>query len=229
MELEVYCDESRQELFAGKNRDGFVVIGGLWLESARRQHLKARIGELRKCHHVHGEFKWQKVSPSREPFYLDLVELFFGEPMRFRAIVLAAQEMDAVRFHGADNELMFYKFYYQMLHHWILDQNIYRIFVDVRTNRMRGRVKTLEQVLGNANLTAEIACVQALPSRELDIMQLADVLVGAVSFTFNGGGTSGAKRAVVARIEQHLEHSIQPTSRADQKLNIFRFRSEGGW
>lgn len=229
MDLEVYCDEARQELFAGRSRDGFVVIGGLWLESARREHLKARIGELRERHRVRGEFKWQKVSPSRESFYLDLVELFFGEPMRFRAIVLAAQEMDAVRFHDADTELMFYKFYYQMLHHWILGQNTYRIFVDVRTNRVRGRVRTLERVLRNANLTAEIACVQALPSRELDVMQLADVLVGAVGFHFNGGGTSAAKGAVVSRIEEHLDHPIRPTSRAEQKFNIFRFQSEGGW
>jgi len=229
MDFEVYCDESRQELFTGKSRDGFVVIGGLWLESARRQHLKARIGELRERHQVRGEFKWQKVSPARQSFYLDLVELFFREPIRFRAIVLAAQEMDAVRFHAADNELMFYKFYYQMLHQWILGQNTYRIFVDVRTNRVRGRVRTLEQVLRNANLTAEIACVQALPSGELDIMQLADVLVGAVGFAFNDGGRSAAKRAVVSRIEQYLEHPIQPTSRAEQEFNIFRFRSEGGW
>ena len=229
MNFEVYCDESRQELFTGKRRGGFVVIGGVWLESAHREHLKARIGELRARHRVGGEFKWQKVSRSREAFYCDLVELFFGEPIRFRAIVLAADEMDAARFHDADNELMFYKFYYQLLHHWILDQNTYRIFVDMKTNRVRGRVKTLERVLRNANLTAEIAGVQALPSRELDILQLADVLVGAVGSVFNGGGTSAAKQALVARIEQHLEHPIQPTSRAEQKFNIFRFRSEGGW
>jgi hypothetical protein len=229
MDFEVYCDESRQELFTGRDRNGFVVIGSLWLESVHRKHLKDRIGELRERHQVRGEFKWQKVSPIRERFYLDLVELFFGEPIRFRTIVLAAEEMDAVHFHNADSELMFYKFYYQLLHHWILDQNTYRIFIDAKTNRVRGRVRTLEQVLRNANLTAEIANVQALPSRELDLIQLADVLVGAVSFAFNGGGESRTKRAMIGRIEEHLEHPIAPTSRAEQKFNIFRFRPEGGW
>jgi hypothetical protein len=229
MDLEVYCDESRQQLFAGKDRIGFVVLGSVWLETARREDLKARIKELRARHDLHGEFKWQKVSPSRSGFYSDLVELFFGEPMRFRAIVLATEEMDAVRFHDADKELMFYKFYYQLLHHWILGQNTYRIFVDTKTNRVPGRVKILERVLRNANLTAQILGVQALPSRQLDLLQLADVLLGAVSYSFNGRGKSQAKNSVVAAIGQHIGHEIEPTSRAAQKFNIFRFRPQGGW
>jgi hypothetical protein len=229
MDFDVYCDESRQQLFTGKQRAGCVVLGSVWLETAQREHLKGRLMELRARHQVGGEFKWQKVSPSRLDFYTDLVELFFGEPIRFRAIVLAAEEMDAVRFHEADNELMFYKFYYQLLHHWILDQNRYRIFVDTKTNRVASRIRTLERVLRNANLTAEILAVQALPSRQLDLMQLADVLLGAVSYAFNEQTGSTAKAAVVAAIEQHLGHQIEPTPRAQDKFNIFRFRPQGGW
>lgn len=229
MDFEVYCDESRQQLFSGADRSGFVVLGSVWLESSRRAHLKERLKELRGRHQLHGEFKWQKVSPSRIDFYTDLVELFFGEPLRFRAIVLNAEEMDAVRFHEADAELMFYKFYYQLLHHWILDSNRYRIFIDAKTNRAPGRIKVLQCVLRNANLTADIAGVQALPSRGVDLMQLADVLLGATSYVFNGGGQSEAKNAVVAQIEQHLGHKIQPTGPAEQEFNIFRFRPQGGW
>jgi hypothetical protein len=231
MDFEIYCDESRPEHFRDRSGDGdrYVLIGGLWIEAAQRHNYKIRIKQLREIHNVWGEFKWNRVSPSRQQFYLALVRLFFQEAMRFRCVVLPAKQLDAVRFHNADNELMFYKFYYQLLHHWILDFNSYRIFVDLKTNRLHNRIRTLERVLRNANLTAEIQAVQALPSRQVDLLQLADVLLGAVGYHFHKQTTSEAKLAVLKEIEAHLGHPIQPTSRREQKFNVFRFRPGGGW
>jgi len=231
MNFEVYCDESRQEYFHHRTGVGnhYTLIGGLWIEADERQDYKSKIRQLRETHDVWGEFKWNRVSPSRQEFYLALVRLFFEEAMRFRCIVLPADQLDAIRFHNADNELMFYKFYYQFLHHWILDFNSYRIFVDLKTNRLHNRLRTLERVLQNANLTVDILAVQALPSRQVDLLQLTDVLIGAVGYQFHKEGTSTAKQAVVKEIETHLGHPIQPTSRRQQKFNIFRFRPGGGW
>jgi hypothetical protein len=231
MNFEVYCDESRQEYFRNPAGDGdrYVLIGSLWIEADERQDHKAKIKNLREIHNVWGEFKWNRVSPSRQQFYLALVHLFFEEAMRFRCIVLPAHQLDAIQFHHADNELMFYKFYYQLLHHWILDFNSYRIFVDLKTNRLHNRIRTLERVLRNANLTSEIVAVQALPSRQVDLLQLTDVLIGAVGYRFHRETTSAAKLAVVNEIETCLRHPIQPTSRREQKFNVFRFRPGGGW
>lgn len=231
MNFEVYCDESRQDYFWNRAGDGerYVLVGGLWIEADERQDYKTKIKKLREIYDVWGEFKWNRVSPSRQEFYLALVRLFFEEAMRFRCIVLLAHQLDAVRFHDADNELMFYKFYYQLLNHWILDFNSYRIFVDLKTNRLHNRVRTLERVLRNANLTSEILSVQALPSRQVDLLQLTDVLIGAVGYKFHKETTSTAKLAVINEIETHLGRPIQPTSRRVQKFNIFRFRPGGGW
>jgi hypothetical protein len=60
--------------------------------------------------------------------------------------VLPANQLDAIRFHHGDNELMFYKFYYQLLHNWILDFNTYRVFTDLRTNRVKQRLERLRQI-----------------------------------------------------------------------------------
>lgn len=230
MDFEVYCDESRQDYFWNREEsERYVLIGGLWIEADERQDYKNKIGRLREIYDVWGEFKWNRVSPSRQEFYSALVNLFFEEAMRFRCIVLPVQQLDAVQFHNADNELMFYKFYYQLLHHWILDFNRYRIFVDLKTNRVHNRVRALERVLRNANLTSKILSVQALPSRQVDLLQLTDVLIGAVGYRFHQTTTSTAKLAVVDAIETHLGHPIQPTSRRVPKFNIFRFRPGGGW
>jgi len=231
MDFEIYCDESRQELFSSKKpkADEYVLIGGLWVEASKRGKYKDEIKELRIEHKLYGQFKWQKVSLSRVDFYLKLIHLFFHSDMRFRVIVLAANELDSVKFHQADNELMFYKFYYQLLHYWILDNNRYRIFVDVKTNRLPNRLTTLKDVLSNANLSSEILQVQALPSHEVDFLQLVDVLIGAVGYRFHNRSGSHTKLQVVEEIEKFLGHRIQPTPRFKEKFNIFRFQSGGGW
>ncbi len=108
MDFEIYCDESRQELFRTERATAgrYVLIGGLWIEASKRPRFKGLIKQFRDQYHVWGEFKWNRVSPSRLDFYLDLVRLFFREEMRFRCILLARDEMDALRFHHADEELM---------------------------------------------------------------------------------------------------------------------------
>jgi len=230
MDFEIYCDESRQENFSRRDvPDHFVLIGGIWLPTLLRQELKLKIGELRKDHTVYSEFKWNKVSPSREDFYVNLIQLFFREPIRFRCIVLAVDELDAVTFHQNDIELMFYKFYYQLIHHWILGQNSYRVFVDLKTNRVHDRVTSLHQCLSRSNLNSDIHSVQALPSHELDILQLTDVLIGAVGYRFHGEQKSRAKLAVCEEIEKHIGSRISHTPRGEEKFNIFRFRPHGGW
>ncbi len=118
MKIEAYCDESRQDYFAHAGeivKGRYVLIGSLWLQTVHRPEIKAKIRALRQQHNLHGEFKWKRVSPSRQAFYTDLIGLFFDEPLRFRCIVLPAHQLDVVTFHGGDNELMFYKFYYLML------------------------------------------------------------------------------------------------------------------
>lgn len=233
MNFEIYCDESQQDLFTGKvnqRQDRRIVLGGLWIKADLRTRLKDEIKKLRTKHDLLGEFKWIRVSPSRQDFYSDLVDLFFStESARFRALVLPADQLDAVQFHGGDAELMFYKFYYQLLHHWILDSNTYRVFVDTKTNRVGGRLKRLHEVLTSANWLSIIEQVQALPSKKVDLLQLADVLIGAVSYRLHERQSSAAKIAVVERVERHIGHRISCTSYGEKKLNVFCWNSGGGW
>ncbi|MCK4342438.1 MAG: DUF3800 domain-containing protein [Phycisphaerae bacterium] len=232
MDFEVFCDESCQELFqTGPDQQRqFVLLGSLWIEASQRPRFKQQIADLREQHKVGGEAKWTRISSSRQDFYTALVQLFFAEKqMRFRCIALKADEMQAVPFHGGDVELMFYKFYYQLLHHWILDCNRYSFFLDTKTNRIPGRLRKLHEVLSNANRLSEIVNMQALPSREVDLLQLTDVLLGAVGYALHRHAGSQAKAAVVQEIETALGHPIRPTPKSEEKFNVFRFRPGGGW
>ena len=232
MKFEVYCDETLPDLFTSRHpRARYLMIGSLWLPAGLRETVKARINNLRQHHGVYGEMKWRKISPSKAAFYTDLIDLFmsFGLDLRFRCIAVDREAMN-LDLHDGDAELGFYKFYYQVLHHWILDQNEYTIFCDLKHNRDRTRLATLKRVLNNANRTSIIRDIQSLPSPEVVLLQFCDVLLGAASARMNAFDNLGqAKENVIAHLESRLGRQLRPTPRAEEKFNIFRIRLEGGW
>lgn len=232
MDFEVYCDENHPELFTSEKPNAeYLMIGSLWLPSELRKEIKDRIWHMREEHATWGEIKWRKVSPSSLNFYKAVIDLFesYGEQLRFRCITVDRQQFNRNWCQG-DNELGFYKFYYQVLHHWILDFNQYRIFCDTKTNRDLTRLNVLKDCLKNANITSEIVDVQALPSREVVLIQLADLLLGMASARLNKTLTSGgAKEALVLHLEKKLNRQLGPTYRTENKFNVFKIDLRGGW
>lgn len=233
MKFEVYCDETLPDLFTSSKPQGrYLLIGSLWLPADLRASVKSRIDELRQRHRVYGEMKWRKISPSKAAFYTDLIDLYmsFGLDLRFRCIAVDHQAMN-FGMHNGDAELGFYKFYYQVLHHWILDQNEYTVFCDLKQNRDRTRLPTLRRILSTANRTSIIRDLQSLPSSEVVLLQLCDVLLGAASARMNGRNDLGtAKEGVIAHLERRLNLSrLGPTQKSEEKFNIFKIRLEGGW
>ncbi len=233
MKFEVYCDEAFPDLFTSQHPRGrYLMIGSLWLPTGIREEAKARIRALRTRHAVWGEMKWTKISPSKQAFYEELIDVFmsFGMDMRFRCIAVDHEQVN-LALHDKDGELGFYKFYYQLLHHWILDFNEYRIFCDLKTNRDRKRLCDLKRCLRYSNLSATIRDIQSLPSPEVALLQLCDVLLGAASSRLNRTlGVGTAKESVVNKLEERLNRrQIAPTARTEEKFNVFQIRLGGGW
>lgn len=233
MKFDVYCDEVHPDLFCSKKPPvDYLVIGSLWSHREDRDSLKTAIHELRNKHKVGGEFKWQKLSPSRLPFYEDLIALFFsaGDRLRFRCITVNRSKVDLLTYHNNDQELGFYKFYYQLLHHWVEDFNDYAFFCDYKRNRDMRRLHTLQKCLACANLSATVESVQAVRSEEAVLIQLADVLTSAASAKVNKTlRPDSAKSKLVTSLEAKLGRSIGPTAKSHQKFNLFDIDPGGGW
>ncbi|MBW1926032.1 MAG: DUF3800 domain-containing protein [Deltaproteobacteria bacterium] len=233
MRFEVYCDESMPDLFTTKKPAGcYLMIGSLWLPGSLRARIKDDIQDLRKKHNTWGEIKWSKVSPSRLSFYLELLDMFFSYSLelRFRCIAVDRTQIN-MKFHDNDSELGFYKFYYQLLHHWIFDFNEYRIFCDIKTNRDPERLKVLKRCLQNANLSSTIKDIQSLPSGQVVLIQLCDLLLGAAGSRMNKTLRDGsAKSELVHYLEKKLGvGTLAPTPRGTEKFNIFKIQLNGGW
>lgn len=221
----VYCDESLSDAFVNQRQGtASLAIGSLWVSKPLVPKYRDEIHRLRQLHGVFGEMKWRKVTPAAQAFYLDLVRLFFaaGPELRFRAIVVPTAGMD-LAYHKNDPELGFYKFYYQMLVHRLSADGVYRVFCDERPDRERGRIRDLERCL-RAKTNAHLD-VQALPSSQVVLMQMCDVLLGAVSAKFNRKDiASPAKRALVDEIQNRIGHEIRPTYPSESKFNIFQIQ-----
>ncbi len=231
MNFEIYCDECRPELFTSRKKVvPYLSIGGVWIPAQARQEIKNTIRDLQSAHNIWGELKWNKVSRNAIDFYKAIIEMFFNnDDIRFRTILVDSNKVDLFRFHENDAELGFYKFYYQLIHHWILDFNQYRIFLDRKTNRLPNRLSILHKALNYSNLSSKINSVQALQSKKVNLIQLADLLTGAVNSFFNQSVVSDVKKDLINTIKTRLNHEIRPTWKSEEKFNIFKIQLQGGW
>lgn len=233
MKFDVYCDESRPDLLSSSRPQAqYMLIGSLWLPTECRGPFKQAIHALRNKHKIGGEFKWQKVSPSRVDFYKELVGWFcaMNQQLRYRCIVVEHRHVNLKLYHNNDQELGFYKFYYQLLHHWIYDFNEYDIFVDFKANRNRNALPDLKRCLDLSNLSSLVNQVQAICSNESVLIQLVDVLTGMAASRLNGSmRADSAKTQVLTEFEGLLGHAIRPTHKDEQKFNVFKIDLTGGW
>jgi len=233
MKIDVYCDEAYPDLLSSEDKQAkYLFIGSLWLRTEDRESYKQAIHDLRNEYKIGPEFKWNKVSPSKLDFYKRLVEWFVEqeENLRFRCIAIDSGKVDLLKYHGNDQELGFYKFYYQVLNQWIHECNEYQIFCDYKSNRRRDRLQVLKRCLDYANLSATISTVQAIKSEESVLIQLADLLVGIASAKFNNKLIEGSSKAdLVEHLESSLGKAIVPTGLCEKKFNFFRINFSGVW
>ncbi|WP_185903689.1 DUF3800 domain-containing protein [Hathewaya massiliensis] len=235
MDIEIYCDESRQDLFCNRNsikiNNRYICIGGVLINKSIREELKNSIKELQKKHNVFNEFKWKTVTPSKYDFYEELIDLFFSydEKLKFRCIVIDAEQIDMKTYNNDDSELGFYKFYYQLLVYWIDKHNQYNVYTDYKINRKNTRLKELKEIL-NAKSGDRVNLIQAINSKESLILQLEDVLMGAVGYKYNykNHGTAIAKNKLISKLEHRLNTELDSSNnRYNKKFNVFKMDLRG--
>lgn len=224
--INIYCDES-----CHLEKDGHpsMVVGAAWAKSEVRRPLSRKIIELKKKHGLKPTFdmKWVTVSPSKASFFLEIVDLFFStNGAGFRCLVAHKDSLDHVSHHQTHDE-----WYYKMMYRLItplLDRSFrYRIFLDIKDTQSISKVRKLHQILNSTNLDFESSIVEGVEqvrSHEIQLLQLGDLLIGAVMYANSGRTTSRAKLAVVERIRQKTGLSLtKSTLVSEKKFNVFHW------
>lgn len=211
-----YCDES---CHLEHDKMPFMLIA--YVSSAYNQvKLHNRnIRALKLKHFIKGEVKWSALSKSQYPFYIDLIEYFFATDLQFRAIVIDKSQLKHGEFNQSHDD--FYdKMYFQLLNKKIFPENSYNIYIDIKDTHSYKKAASLKDFL-NHNFLA-VRTLQVIRSHESELMQLTDVLMGAISYHLRNEKTVIAKNKVIEKIEQHCKMPLtQSTPRVAEKFNLF--------
>jgi hypothetical protein len=206
-----------------------MVLGAVWCEADKTREVSSRLREIRAKHGVWTrlEIKWTKVSPALLGFYTDILDYFFDDDdLHFRALVADKSGLDHDRFAQTHDD-WYYKMYFGLLKALLTPGERYRIYLDVKDTRGGAKVARLHEVLSNNMYDFDrrtVERVQQVRSNEVEILQLADLLIGAVSYANRGVFSSEAKTALVERLRQRSRYSLtRSTLVREQKFNLFHW------
>jgi hypothetical protein len=117
--------------------------------------------------------------------------------------------------------------YYELLRGIVKKPDEYRIFLDKKDTRSGSKIRKLEEVLINkiGDYNHEfIKLIQTVCSREVNVLQVADVLIGAISYINRGISTSNAKLAIINTIRDNSGYSLLSTTDPNEyKFNLFKW------
>ncbi|MBU6266303.1 MAG: DUF3800 domain-containing protein [Sphingomonadales bacterium] len=228
----LYCDESCH--IEGDNIP-VMVLGCVWSEIGEVPRINEQLRAIKRRHGLSPTFeiKWTKVSTGKLAFYSDVLEYFLSEPkLRFRGLLVPEKDkLDHDRF-GQSHDQWYYKMYYTMLKYVISPSHAYRVYVDVKDTRGGPKIRDLHNILCNSihdfnHKTVER--VEQIRSHESEILQLTDLIIGAVGYANRRLDTSQAKQALLAQLRTRLGQKslTQTASFSNTKFNLLVWEARG--
>lgn len=221
----IYCDES-----CHLEHDGHpaMVLGAIRCPAERRREVAVALRDLKIRHGLKPtlELKWTKVSPAKLDYYKAVIDFFMEtEVLAFRTVVVPDKALLRHEDHGQTHDDFYYKMYFQLVRHWLDRAHDYRIVLDIKDTRSWQKTKKLQEVLANSQYDFDrtiVRSIELVRSEQVELVQLADLLTGCISYANRGLSTSPAKVALV----EHLRHRsalrlTQTTLFSEPKVNIF--------
>lgn len=244
--INIYCDES---CHLERDAASFMVLGAVWCATEQVGPISERVRELKREFRLKKghpertpwnpfeEIKWTKVASRNMEFYRRLVDFFFDDDdLHFRAVVIDKRQLQHAQFSQTHDD-WYYKMLFTMLEPIIDPRSRHCVYLDIKDTRSERKRAKLEQVLRNRRHDHEgfvIQRVQQIRSHESEIMQLADVLIGALAFhnRLTHGDLknrpeprSEAKQRLLERLKQRSGKSLETTTwLRESKLNILLWK-----
>lgn len=225
----IYCDES---CHLENDKQESMAMGAIWCPIDEAAIAFKRIREIKIQNKLSPKFeiKWTKVSPAKIDFYLDLVDYFFDNSnLHFRCLVIPDKKMiNHERFKQTHDE-WYYKMYFDLLKTILAPENKYRVYIDIKDTNGGEKVKKLREVLCNNLYDFDreiIEWAQIVKSNEIELMQISDFLLGAISYANRGLKSSTAKNKIIERIKERSSYTLlKSTLFQENKFNIFIWRA----
>jgi hypothetical protein len=183
---EIYVDESSQT----KHR--FLVLGAITVPIEETEGLLRRLRSARCPELPASELKWTKVSKAKLTAYLRSVDVFFeSKQVHFHSIIVDTTKQNHQLYNQGSREIGFNKELYQLLMKFgrLYDCN-FHVYLDRRTTTQATEDLRL---IANRGIRKQgdrrdwpYRRLHFRDSHEVEMLQLTDLLIGAVAFRING-------------------------------------------
>lgn len=224
----VYCDETCHLEHDGIND---MVLGAVWCPQEKLKEINQRIRDIKDNYGIPSsmELKWTKISPARVNLYKDLVNYYFDDDdLHFRAVIIPDKSKLNHQAFKQTHDDWYYKMYFDMLKVILSPKDYYEIYIDIKDNHSYQKAQKLREVCCNSMYDFServITRLQPIRSEEVQIMQLVDILIGAVGYEnrefSEGFEKSRAKQDVINLIKERSRYSLKRTTLLrEEKCNL---------
>lgn len=228
MEYNVYCDESCHLI---SNNSQYMLIGAVYCPKYKIKKVNEYIEHLKENYNLSKtiELKWNKIDKKTERLYLDIVNYFFNnDDLKFRVIVIDRTKLNHEKYNQTENDF-YHKAYYDMLKYIITPGNSYNIYPDIKdTNSYyyhQIMLNYLRIKMSDLNRKT-IKKVQPIRSYEAPILQINDILIGALSYYYRNLSGNSVKLNIINEINKLYQNSFNTSSNYNNiKFNIFIWKS----
>lgn len=232
-----FADES------GITQDRFTVVWGLCLTKSGTEVVYQSMRQFRKDYSMSAELKWSKISNQKQEEYLKLVELFFAlnntNRAQFHCLIFDNHTWNHKLYNQNDNDIGLSKLYYQLLLHQFVKRCGHRGSLFACLDR-RNSSTPLGELRDMINKTARnkfgivdrpLKQLISRDSKKDDILQLNDVILGAVCAARNGrhliSGGKFSKKVVAQTVleKSGLNDFSQNSPRSVNRFTVWNFVS----
>jgi hypothetical protein len=193
-----------------------MLVGATVVRKPYVEALYKSIHEFRVDSGMFAELKWSKVSNQKLDDYKKLVDLYFDFAERravfFRVTTFDNHKWDHNKFNDGDPDIGISKLYYQMLLHQVIGHfgDLASLFICLDQRLSTTPLDKLHRIL-NAGASKDyklsfgpVRILTARDSKKDDILQINDVILGAVAARKNNRHLADNARAAKADLAEYV-------------------------
>jgi hypothetical protein len=224
--LNVYCDES---CHLENDIAEIMVVGAIYCYSVDTKKI---YNDIKKIKVAHGfatsyEAKWTRITEGNLQLMKSLVDYFFlNESLRFRCYVIDKSGLNHQNY-KQDHDMFYYKMLYRNLEFILKKSKELNIYLDIKDTKSSKKIKKLKEFLNNFSRNKNygtVTNIQAIHSHESQLIQLADLFIGASRYKNENLNTNRTKIEFIDYLESKYQISLLLNSTLScDKFNIFHW------
>ncbi|MCD4751638.1 MAG: DUF3800 domain-containing protein [Anaerolineaceae bacterium] len=211
----VYCDET---CWMQYDNTKISAWGAIRCPTHKAKLIHNELREIKRAYNMPPDFevKWTKVSKGKLDFYRELIRYFFSNNyLQYRGLLVPEKSiLNHKKFQQTHSE-WYYKMYFDLLKFVIFDTpnqiNTFNLYFDLTDKWQPYRLKKLSQVF-NSYLSYPAKHInlhfQGVDSKEVGIIQLTDLITGAIGYINRGLNTNSAKLSLIEDIRNFSNLSL---------------------